>query len=165
MNRRFVVVALLALTFSFSVCAFAQEHEHPAAQAGKVAAFDKTIMQKVWDAWCTLDAANAAKFYSKEKSHVFYDIAPLKYRGWDEYDAGSKKFLATVKSLAAKVNYDGEIHTETPNMVWTNTTVNVDMVTKDGKEQKFPVRWTAIWHRHGTNWVIAHEHVSAAMPE
>lgn len=160
MMRRFSL--LLVLAVAVSLCAMAQDNEkHEAAPAKS--GFEKAILQQVWDAWSTLDPANAAKFYGKEKAHVFYDVAPLQYHGWAEYEAGAKPMLATWKSMKAKVNYDGQIREETPSMVWTATTVDVDIVQKDGKEQNVKMRWTAIWHKHGANWVIAHEHVSVPM--
>ena len=33
----------------------------------------------------TLDMAHAAPFHAKEPEDVFYDIAPLKYKGWSEF--------------------------------------------------------------------------------
>ena len=159
MMRRLSLLLIFAV--AVTVCGFAQEHEHESA--AMKSGFDKAIMQQVWDAWATLNPANPAKFYGKEKAHVFYDVAPVKYQGWAEYEAGVKPMLASWKSMKAKVNYDGQIREETPNMVWTATTVDLEYVDKDGKEMKAPVRWTAIWHKHGANWVIAHEHVSVPM--
>ncbi len=159
MRNRVCLFLALAVAVSLSVAALAQEHEHGAAKS----TFDKAIMQKVWDAWDTLDLANPAKFYSHETNHIFYDVAPLQYHSWSEYEAGAKPLLASWKSLKSKVNYDGMIHPESPNMVWTTSTVDMDIVTKDGKNQKMTVRWTAIWHKHGDAWMIAHEHVSAPM--
>ena len=153
MRRLLVVVFAVAL----SIAAVAQEHEHAAPSPST---FDKAVMQQVWDAWCTLNPANAAKFYGKEKSHVFYDIAPLQYHGWAEYETGVKPVLAQWKSATCKVNYDGQIREESPMMAWTATTVNLDAIKQDGKPEKLVVRWTAIWHKHGANWVIAHDHTS-----
>lgn len=160
--RRFCLLFVVALVLNLSLCAVAQEKEsHEMAPAKS--SFDKAVLQKVWDGWCTLDPANVAKYYGKEKAHVFYDVSPLQYHGWAEYEAGVKPLLAQWKSAKCKVNYDGQIREETPNMAWSASTVDMDVVTKEGKEQKMTVRWTTIWHKHGANWVIAHEHVSAPM--
>ena len=58
----------------------------------KVEPFDfRPLMQQIWDAWGTLDPANTAKFYSKGPKRTFFDLAPMKYNGWNEYQAGVKK--------------------------------------------------------------------------
>ncbi len=159
MTRRVCLFLILAVAVSLTTAAVSQEHKDHVATPAK-SGFDKAIMQKVWDAWCTLDPKNPAKYYSHEPNHTFYDIAPLKYDNWAEYEEGVKKVIGDWKSAKAKVNYDGMIHSETPNMTWTATTVEMEWVDKDGKGQKGTVRWTAIWHKHGKDWMIAHEHVS-----
>ena len=58
---------------------------------------DKAYLQKIWDGWSTLDPANVEKFYATGP-HVFFDIAPLKYGSWDEYQKGVKELLAGYKS-------------------------------------------------------------------
>ena len=155
--RRFWLFITFSLVIALSLSAVSQEH-HDATPGN--ANFDKAILQKVWDAWCTLDPANPAKFYGKEKSHVFYDITPLQYHGWAEYEAGVKPVLAQWKSAKCKVNYDGQIREESPTLAWSASTVQLDAVKQDGSPDNMTVRWTAIWHKHGANWVIAHEHVS-----
>lgn len=150
----------LAFTIFISLSATAQEHEHVTKTKST---FDKAIMQQVWDAWDTLDPANPAKFYSHEPNHIFYDVAPLQYHNWSEYENGARKVFADWKSLKSKVNYDGMIRSESPTMTWTTSTVDMEVVTKDGKTQKMTARWTAIWHKHGNQWLIAHEHVSVPM--
>lgn len=160
MTRRVCMSLLLAVASCLTMSLAAQEHGHTTKAKST---FDKAIMQQVWDAWDTLDPANAAKFYSHEPNHTFYDVAPLQYHNWSEYENGAKSVLAGWKSLKSKVNYDGMIHSESPTMTWTTSTVDMDTVTKDGKTQKITVRWTAIWHKHGNQWLIAHEHVSVPM--
>jgi ketosteroid isomerase-like protein len=160
MSRR--VCLFLILAVAVSLTAIAQEH-HAAAPAAE-STFDKAIMQKVWDAWCTLDVKNPAKFYSHEPNHPFYDIAPLKYGSWSEYESGVKNVIGDWKSAKAKVNYDGMVRQESPTMAWTASTVDLEYVDKDGKTQKATLRWTAIWHKHGADWMIAHDHTSAPMP-
>ena len=157
MTRRACLPLVLVFSTCLSLSLIAQEHEHAATATS---GFDKAILQQVWDAWDTLDPANPAKFYSHEANHIFYDVAPLQYHNWSEYENGVKKVFADWKSLKSKVNYDGMIRSESPTMTWTTSTVDMDVVTKDGKNQKMTARWTAIWHKHGNQWLIAHEHVS-----
>jgi len=63
----------------------------------------KALMQKEMDAWCTLDARNAAPLYAKEADRVFFDLSPLKYTGWDDYAAGFQKVVADFKSMRIQV--------------------------------------------------------------
>lgn len=163
MARRLCLSLICGFALTFPLTIVAQQQGHPMDTPAK-ASFDKAILQQVWDAWCTLDPANVAKYYGKEKDHVFYDITPLQYHGWAEYEAGVKPVLAQWKSGKCKVNYDGQIRQESPTVAWSASTVDMDVVTKEGKAQKMTVRWTAIWHRHGANWIIAHDHTSAPLP-
>jgi len=157
-------VLLLAVTVASG---FAQEEKPAAAPAKKEAksssaAPDKALMQKVWDAWVTMDPANPAKYYAKGAGHVFYDITPLKYNSWDEYETGVKQVLAGFQSIKATVNDDAEVHRH-GNLAWSTATVHHDDVMKDGKKDQGDFRWTAIWEKTGKEWLIVHEHVSAPL--
>ena len=44
----------------------------------------KTMIQHYWEAWSTLNPDKAAPLYAKEADAVFFDLAPLKYNGWEE---------------------------------------------------------------------------------
>jgi len=133
--------------------------------AKPVAKLHKAVLQEVLDAWCSLKPENAAKFYGKGPEHVFYDLAPLKYNGWAEYEKGATQLLSDFKSAKCKVNDDAQIH-NAGDWAWATATAQMDFVAKDGQPQSFEVRWTTIWHNHGgANWLIAHEHVSVPMQE
>jgi len=60
-------------------------------------AFDKAYLQTIWDGWERLDPSKQAQFYAKG-THTFFDVAPLKYTSWSEYQAGVAKELADYKS-------------------------------------------------------------------
>jgi ketosteroid isomerase-like protein len=122
---------------------------------------DKAFMQKIWDAWATLNPANAAPYYAKG-DHVFFDIAPLKYARWDEYQKGSAGLLTTYKSATFAVNDDAQIH-NAGQIVWGTATVNYDMVEKTGKHDMGAFRWTVIWQKEDGKWLTVHEHVSAPL--
>src|SRR3954447_22595586 len=96
--------------------------------AGKAAAPDKAHLQKIWDGWATLDPSNTAKFYATGP-HTFFDIAPLKYSSWDEYEKGVRGVLSGYKSAKFTVNDDAAIH---PNgdLVWATATVKDEMTNK-----------------------------------
>jgi ketosteroid isomerase-like protein len=119
---------------------------------------DKALMQEIWGAWSTLDPSNAARFYAKGP-HVFFDIAPLKYGSWDEYQTGVKQVLAGFSSLKCTVNDDAQLHPH-GNLVWGTATVHETDVKTDGSKGEGDFRWTVVWEKQGGQWLIVHEHVS-----
>ena len=148
-----VSLCLLALTLS----SFAQAKKSPMKKAAGSAP-DKAALQKIWDGWSTLDPANVAKFYAPGP-HTFFDIAPLKYNSWDEYEKGVKGVLAGYKSAKFTVNDDAAIHPH-GDLVWATATVKEEMTTKAGKVEMGNFRWTAIFENQDGKWLIVHEHVS-----
>jgi len=119
---------------------------------------DKALMQKIWDGWGTLDTAKVAQFYATGP-HVFFDIAPLKYNSWDEYQQGVKNVIAPYQSATFTVNDDAQIHSAGP-LVWATATVKSDMTQKSGKHDLGTFRWTVLWQKQGGHWLIVHEHIS-----
>jgi len=156
MLKRFLTgsLCLLALTAS----GFAQAKKSPMQKAAGPAP-DKTSIQKVWDGWSTLDPANVAQYYATG-SHTFFDIAPLKYGSWDEYQNGVKGVLAGYKSAKFTVNDDLVVHPH-GDLVWATATIAEQMTTKAGKVEMGTFRWTGIWENIDGKWLIVHEHVSA----
>ncbi|HEY6767026.1 MAG TPA: nuclear transport factor 2 family protein [Candidatus Sulfotelmatobacter sp.] len=131
----------------------------PLAAAKKsLAPPDKALMQKIWGGWSTLDPANVSQYYASGPN-TFFDIAPLKYNSWEEYQAGVKKVLAGYKSAKCSVNDDASIHAE-GDFVWGTATISEEMTTTAGKVEMGNFRWTVIWHNEGGKWLIVHEHVS-----
>jgi ketosteroid isomerase-like protein len=122
---------------------------------------DKALMQKIWDGWATLDPANTAQFYATGE-HTFFDIAPLKYNSWDEYQQGVKNVLAGYKAATFTVNDDAQIHSA-GQTAWGTATVKSDMTEKSGKRDLGAFRWTVVWQKEGGKWLIVHEHVSAPL--
>ena len=146
----FVAVMLL------SSLTLAQRKKAPAKAAG--GGPDKAHLQKIWDAWSTLDPANAAQFYASGP-HVFFDIAPLKYGSWDEYQKGVVAVLADFKTAKMTVNDDAEIHGAGP-IYWATATVKEDATMKSGKREMGNFRWTVVFEKENGKWLIAHEHIS-----
>src|SRR5258708_17179272 len=122
---------------------------------------DKAYLQKIWDAWSTLDPANAAKFYASGP-HVFFDIAPLKYGSWEEYEKGVKGVLSGYKSAKFTVNDDDAIHPH-GDLVWATATIKEEMTTKTGKVEMGNFRWTVVFENQDGKWMTVHEHVSAPL--
>ena len=99
MPKRFLTVSLCLL--AITLCGFAQTKKSAMKKLAAGPAPDKAYLQKIWDGWSTLDPANTAKFYATGP-HTFFDIAPLKYNSWDEYEKGVKGVLAGYKSASSR---------------------------------------------------------------
>ena len=149
------VVIAVALVVSLGVA--------QAKNAGKAAGGgpDKALMQKVWDGWSTLDVSNVTQFYATGP-HVFFDIAPLKYASWEEYQKGVVNVLADFKTAKFTVNDDVELH-PAGQYVWGTSTVKEDATMKSGKREMGTFRWTVVFEKQGGKWLIVHEHISAPM--
>lgn len=119
-------------------------------------------VEQVWQAWQSKDLDKVATFYVKDPDAVFYDVAPLKYTGWNEYAEGVQGLLKTYQTLSFKMGDDLKIHPE-GDWGWVTATLISDLVKPDGKHDNPPIRWTAIWKKQGGKWLIAHEHVSTPM--
>jgi ketosteroid isomerase-like protein len=154
--KRFLTVSLCLLALILS--GFAQTKKSTMKKPASPAP-DKAYLQKVWDGWSTLDPANVAKFYATGP-HTFFDIAPLKYGSWEEYEKGVKGVLAGYQSGRFTVNDDAEIHPH-GDLVWGTATIKEQLTTKAGKVEMGNFRWTVIWENVDGKWLIVHEHVSA----
>lgn len=152
--RKFVTVLAVLLAPAAGVIA--------ADKPGDTGEF-KTIVQHYWEAWGTLDPDKAASMYAKEADAVFYDLAPLKYTGWEEYKAGIKQVFASAASATIVPNDDLKV-TRRGNIAWTSNTFHGTIHQKDGKNTEVMGRHTAIWEKRGGHWIIVHEHISAPLP-
>lgn len=150
-----VSLCLLALTLS----AATQAKKSPMKAAGP--APDKALMQKVWDGWSTLNPDNVAQYYATGP-HMFFDIAPLKYNSWDEYEKGVKNVVSGYKSAKFTVNDDAAVHNH-GDLTWGTATVSEQMTTTAGKVEMGNFRWTVVWENVDGKWLIVHEHVSAPL--
>lgn len=154
-------------TLVLALCVACSALTSPAAAAakkmaaGKTAAPDKAHMQKIWDGWATLDPANVAQFYASGP-HTFFDIAPLKYSSWDEYQKGVRQVLADFKSAKFTVNDDVELH-PAGKYVWGTATVKEEMTHKNDKVDTGNFRWTVVFEQQGGKWLIVHEHISVPL--
>jgi ketosteroid isomerase-like protein len=122
------------------------------------------LMQKIWDAWGTLDVDNVAPFYAKDPDLVFYDLAPLRYVGWQDYAAGAQNVLAMFHSVDAKVQEGAMIHVAGDHALGI-ALVRLEIENLDGSAFALIARWTVVWEKRGSEWLILHEHVSAPLDE
>jgi ketosteroid isomerase-like protein len=163
--RTACVIVLSLLTLAFP--ALSQQntpHKSKATSSSAAAnteAPSKALMDAIWAGWSSGNPANVAKYYAKGP-HVFFDIAPLKYNSWAEYEKGVVQVIGGFQSLKATVNDDSQIHRH-GSLVWGTATVHHVDIAKDGKKSEGDFRWTVIWEKTGTEWLIVHEHVSAPL--
>jgi len=155
-------IAAALLLFSISAAAQSEKRTEGTAKPAQPALDFKAHMQKIMDAWSTLDPSNAAPFYSQEKGNVFYDIAPLKYTGWAAYEEGVKKILADYSTLKLTVRKDSRVRPH-GNLAWGTATWHGDAVMKNGAKESLDGRWTVIFQKVGDDWLIIHEHVSVPL--
>jgi ketosteroid isomerase-like protein len=156
MIKRLLTLSLCLFVITLSAAA----QKKPATKKmASAPAPDKAYLQKIWDGWATLDPANTAKFYATGPN-TFFDIAPLKYTSWEEYEKGVKGVLAGYKSARFTVNDDAAIHPH-GDLVWATATVKNEMTNKAGKVEMGNFRWTAVFENQDGKWLIVHEHVSA----
>ena len=119
---------------------------------------DKAYLQKILDGWSAGNAADMAHYYDQGQ-YNFFDIAPLKYNNWAEYEKGVTELLKGYKSIKLTLGDDTQIHTD-GNLTWTTTTVKEDALTTAGKHEMAALRWTLIFEKQAGKWMIVHEHMS-----
>lgn len=152
MTKRSVMVSLCVLALMLSGSARSKKSAAPP---------DKASLQKIWDGWSTLNPDNVAQYYAAGPN-TFFDIAPLKYSSWEEYQKGSKALLSEYKSAKFTLNQDTSVHPN-GNSAWVTATVAFEMTHQSGKVDMGNMRWTAILENQGGQWKTVHEHVSVPM--
>lgn len=106
--------------------------------------------ERYYAAWNTGDPERAAPLYAKDADSIFYDITPLKYRGWAEYDAGVRNVLGTFASAKFVPQPDLNV-TRHGCVAWTTVTWHLSGKKKSGEAVEMDGRHTAIWeNRAGT---------------
>jgi len=159
MMKRLLTLSLCLLAVTLS--GFAQSKKSAMKKPAAGPAPDKAYLQKIWDGWATLNPDNVAQYYAKGP-HIFFDIAPLKYNSWDEYEQGVKSVVAGYKSAKFTVNDDAEIHPH-GDLVWATSTIKEEMIDRAGKVNMGNFRWTVVFENEDGKWMIVHEHVSAPL--
>jgi ketosteroid isomerase-like protein len=129
------------------------------ADSGKL---DKGYLQAIWDGWASGNVAGQAKYYAQAPDHLFFDVAPLKYNNWQEYQAGATQVLKQFSSMKCSLNDDLQIH-PMGKQAWVAGTVNTEATNQKGEKQSLVFRWTAILENQGGRWIIQHEQVSVPM--
>src|SRR5579859_1873050 len=94
--------------------------------------FFKTLIDQYWATWSSGDIDKAGNYYDKAADAVYFDIAPLKYVGWNEYKEGVKKLFEQASSVKISANDDLTV-TRRGNIAWTSETFHFQETLKDGK--------------------------------
>jgi ketosteroid isomerase-like protein len=112
-----------------------------------------------------LSSANAdapAKFYAKDDG-LGFTISPSPITAEAEYHDGvQKEFFDNASSVKLSVAKDLKV-TRRGNIAWMTVPMHIALTTKDGKTKEAEIRYTGIWERRGSSWLIVHEHLSAPM--
>jgi ketosteroid isomerase-like protein len=156
MRKRLLVVLMCILALSVSSPAASKHKKKTPAPAST--APDKKYLQKLMDGWSSGDPANMTQYYDQGE-YTFFDIAPLKYNNWADYQKGVTELLKNYKTFKLTVNDDAQIHTD-GNLTWVAATVKEDAVTAAGKHELATLRWTVIFEKQAGKWMIVHEHTS-----
>ncbi len=161
MVRTMLTPLLLALLLGFPV--LGQETSHKVSVAPSLSSFpDRRLMQEIMDAWATLNPRSAAKYYDQSPEDVFFDDAGgVKFVGWQAYEDGLRKVMASEQQAKWTVNNDAVVH-PAGKYAWGTATVHAEYVAKDGGRQIMDERWTLIWAKRNGKWLVVHEHFSAS---
>ena len=122
----------------------------------------KALIQESLDAWSTMDTNKIAEYYSKALENIFFDIAPMQYKGWEEWARDVQNLFADYKGFKFSLANEPAIHNQ-GNWAWSTELWHVDAVHKDGKTETIDGRDTAVWQKQGGKWLIVHEHDSVPL--
>lgn len=119
----------------------------------------KQLMVKILDAWTGGDTSKAVEFYDKSARNVYFDIMPLQYKGVAEYESGVKQVMAGFQSFHFTLHDDVDVH-RSSSLAWATCTWTGEGKQKTGNRLSLEGRWTVVWEKKGSKWLIVHEHLS-----
>ena len=162
MKRALLCSLAILLITAAGASTLARQRKTSAAKSAADSEF-KVLIDQYYDSWSKLSTDAPAKYYAKDADCVFFDVAPLKYRGWDEYKAGvQKNFFDNAVSARLTPNDDLKV-TRRGTVAWTTLTFHISVKNKTGPGLEMECRHTAIWEKRDGKWLIVHEHVSAPL--
>ena len=124
----------------------------------------KHMIENYWKTWSLMDTDKSAAMYVKNPDAIFFDVTPMKYKGWTEYADGVKKAFGSTASATFTPNDDITVSRH-GDWAWTTDTFRGVLIAKDGKRSELNGRHTAIWEKVHGKWLIVHDHVSVPMAE
>ena len=140
--------------FALLLCASGFSQSKPASKAPEVP--NRALMFNIIAAWNTGDPAKAAPFYDQSPENVYFDITPLQYRGWKEYDEGVRKVFSDFQTFSLNLHDDARVH-KAGNTAWGTATWSAQGKLKNGNGVSLEGRWTCIWEKKGGKWLIVHD--------
>jgi uncharacterized protein (TIGR02246 family) len=120
------------------------------------------LIDRYYTTWNSGDPEKAAPLYAKDPDLVFFDLTPLKYTGWAEYDVGVRKVMASFASVSFTPQKDLRV-TRRGSIAWTTVTFHMSGKKATGEAVEMNGRQTLIWENRGGNWLIVHEHFSVPL--
>lgn len=124
-----------------------------------------------YDAWSYTRADKvydqAAVYYSKDPNNLYWDpLPPLKgYRGWKEYQDVIERVWKPNGLSAAGILFAHDSSLQAwryRDLIWTTANCLVYAQYDTRSSVTMPCRGTQIWTNEDGNWLLAHEHFSAA---
>lgn len=138
---------------SLAIPALAQK-----GNAGKSPDF-QALTKQYFASYEKLDVAATTPFFAKDPDLVFYDVSPMKFTGWAEYEKALRGLLARYSSLTITAKDDFRA-TQRGNVAWVTVTIRISGQQKTGAALELDGRFTGIWEKRGKQWLLVHEHYS-----
>jgi len=159
MRHLLLAAGLLTAAASLATPAFALDPVTP-----KDKAFFISLENKLWTAWnARLKPSDAAPFYSKDPGNLYFDLSPLKFTGWAEYERTASQALAGGGHAETHINDQDFTVIKQGDLVVTAFTFDVKFEGPQGTPSSFTGRETDVWTKEGGHWVIVHQHMSTPM--
>lgn len=159
---RSFLIAALVLAFALIPASASGQSATKSRTASAAQKEFQALINRYYAAWNTGDPEKAAPLYAKDPDLVFYDIAPLKYTGWAEYDKGVRGVLGSFASAKFTPHDDLRV-TRRGTIAWTTVTWHLSGKKKTGQSVEMDGRQTLIWELRGGHWLVVHEHFSAPL--
>jgi len=152
-----IVAGLMAATVA-ATPALALDHV-----TAREKAYFKNLEVRLWQAWnARLRPADAAPFYSEDPHNLYFDLTPLEFTGWAQYEKVASKALAGGGHATTHIHNDFTV-IKNGDLVVTAFTFDVDFFGPTGGPHGFTGRETDVWTKEGGRWVVVHEHMSVPM--
>jgi ketosteroid isomerase-like protein len=133
----------------------------------------KTLIDEYYNAWSSALSGNGlealdypARFYTKDEGAIFYDpLLPLEgHRGWQKFKFDVAKVWSEAGIVSANIQRVGEVALrQYGNLAWAAVPHQAIVKLNNGQEKTVAQRQTFVWQRRDNQWLIIHEHASAAV--
>jgi ketosteroid isomerase-like protein len=154
-KRRILTCVLASLATMTSMSAVALD----TVTASDIKKFHELEVQ-LWNAWTAkLNPADAAPFYSKRPDNLYFDLAPLKFVGWSEYQRVESQALAVGGHATTNIHDDFTVIKQ-GDLAVIAFTFDVSIAQTTGAPTNITGRETDVWAKENGKWLIVHQHIS-----